>query len=70
MPRRIRESCDTFELRGAEVRVARLRRPCDHPLCAKHDIWIEEGDEYAYVSTGQAYCEYNYDKRDVVEVSR
>lgn len=71
MPRRIREDFeDPYELRNAEVRVARLERPCDHPLCGKHDVRIGVGDEYAYVNTGLAFCDFHYRKEDVVEVSR
>jgi hypothetical protein len=71
MPRRIREDHPNYELRGAEVRKARLRRPCDSIVCARNKVWIEEGQDYAYVSTGLAFCDYtHWGPEDVVEVSR
>ena len=70
MPRRIRESCPEYELRKAEVRKARLPRPCDHPLCAKHDTVIAEGEVYAYVNTGLAFCDIHYLDEWIEEVSR
>jgi hypothetical protein len=71
MPRRIRSDFeDSYEMRNAEVRVARLPRPCDAVVCARNGVMITEGTPYAYVNTGLAFCPYHWKDSDVVEVSR
>lgn len=70
MPRRIRETAPEFELRKAEVRIARLTRPCDSVVCARNGVMITEGSEYAYVNTGLAFCDFHYRPEWVEEVSR
>lgn len=63
----IRRDHPDYELRGAEVRRARKARPCDSPLCARHDIVIGVGEEYAYINTGIAFCDFHYGRHDVVD---
>lgn len=64
--RHLRLDHPDYELRGATVRRARVTRPCDHPLCARHGIIIGVHESYAYVSTGLAFCDYHWQDADIV----
>lgn len=81
MARRIAQTHPIYELRWAQVRVARHAYPCDDHACYERVMWkehgdgegncIRPGDTYAYVSTGLRFCSAHFtadhieDARDV-----
>lgn len=61
--RRIREDHPDFELKRAKVYKARKRRPCDVYDCRRY---VEQGENYALISTGIARCSDHFLPTDVV----
>jgi len=68
MARVIKKDCEWYELRGAEVRVARHTRDCD--MAEHKDGWqgaIQRGDTYAWMSHGLAVCRQHFSDEDVTD---
>jgi hypothetical protein len=59
-----------YELRGAEVRVARRDYPCDVYGCALEGATIEKGADYAYVNTGLRFCSRHFTPDHIIEEAK
>lgn len=67
MAKRIKNTVDWYELRGAHVRVARQSRDCD--MAEHKEGWrgaIRPGDTYAWMSHGLNVCKLHYSPEDIV----
>ena len=76
MPKRLRKDIESYELRGAEVRVAKAEYLCDCFGCPNQPVRggvpigyaIPKGTRYAYVSTGLKICPVHFTDDEVEDV--